>query len=51
MVLVDIIKTLQDYDHYGAGKYVEIAKGKNEFITGLRDLKTKIRRQWQSRKP
>ena len=50
MVLVDIIKTLQDYDHYGAGKYVEIAKGKNEYITSLQDLKIKITRQFQNSK-
>lgn len=49
-MLIDIIKVLQDYDHYNGGEMIEIAKGKHEFITAWCDIKEKIRRTWLSKK-
>lgn len=45
----EIIKTLRSGNFYGAGEYTEIAKGKNEMVTGFRDAKNKIVRKWRSR--
>jgi hypothetical protein len=49
-MISDIIKTLQSDDFYGAGDYVEIAKGKNELVTDWRGFKRKTKRVWLSRK-
>lgn len=49
-MIQDIIKVLQDSEHYAVGNYIEIAKGKNEFITSFADFKRKIYRQFQNRK-
>ena len=46
----NIIKVLQSGDFYGAGKCVEIAKGKNEYVSTWREFKRKIIRQWRSLK-
>jgi len=43
-MISDIIKTLQSNDFYGAGEYVEIAKGKNELVLNWYDIKRKIKR-------
>jgi len=48
--IIKIINTLREYDHYGAGKHTEIAKGKHELVTDWESVKKKIKRQWQSRK-
>ena len=45
-----IIKMLQQDDFINVGENVEIAKGKYELPKDLKGLKTKIKRQWQSRK-
>ena len=50
-MITDIIKELQDKDHFGIGCNIEIAKGKNEFVTSWKDFKRKIKRQWLLRKP
>jgi hypothetical protein len=44
-----IIKALQSDDYYGAGEYVELAKGKHEYTLKWYDVKRKIKRQWRSR--
>lgn len=49
-MIVDIIKTLQSNDFYGGGEYIEIAKGKHEFVISWKDFKRKIKRQWLSQK-
>lgn len=41
-----IIDLLQSNDFYGVSKEVDIAKGKNEYITSLKDGKNKIKRVW-----
>lgn len=46
----EIIRILINGDFYGAGKYTEIAKGKNEYVDNLQDAKQKINRVWQSRR-
>ena len=48
--MINIIKVLQDYDHYGIGDNIEIAKGKHEFVTRWSDIKEKIKRLWLLRK-
>jgi hypothetical protein len=48
--MVDIIKTLQSDNFYGGGEYIELAKGKHEFVINWVDFKRKIRRQWLLRK-
>ena len=42
-----IIKTLQSDNFYGGGKYIEIAKGKNELVTDWLSIKEKIKRTWK----
>lgn len=49
-MIVEIIKTLREHEHLGAGDYVEIAKGKNEYITSFRDMKRKMKRLWHTKK-
>lgn len=46
-MIAEIIKELQSKNHYGVGEYIELAKGKNEMITGWKDFKAKIKRLWQ----
>ena len=48
-MIAQIIEVLRGGNFYGAGEYTEIAKGKNEMVTGFRDAKNKIVRQWRSR--
>ena len=48
--MIEIIKELQRLEHYSIGSYIEIAKGKNEYIFTWSDLKRKTTRIWQSRK-
>ena len=48
--MIEIIKELQSKEHYGVGEFIELAKGKNEYITNWSDFKNKIKRVWQLRK-
>ena len=48
--MVDIIEVLLKGDYFGGGKYIEIAKGKNEFVDNWHDAKIKIKRLWLSKK-
>ena len=43
-MIIKIIDTLQGNDFYGSGKYIEIAKGKNELVTDWKGIKRKIKR-------
>lgn len=45
-----IIDLLQSNEWYGQGKNIEIAKGKYEIADTFKKGKTKIVRQWQSKK-
>lgn len=45
--MIYIIKILSSGEFYGAGKYTEIAKGKNELVTDWKGFKRKIKRKWQ----
>ena len=45
-MITDTIKILQKDNYYGGGEYIEIAKGKNEYITTWSDFKRKIKRLW-----
>jgi hypothetical protein len=45
--MVEIIEILRSQPFYGAGKFTEIAKGKNEMVTTFEGFKRKILRQWQ----
>ena len=49
-MIAEIIRVLQSNDFYGAGNYVEIAKGKFEYVNTWKGFKRKVKRQWQSRK-
>ena len=49
-MIAEIIDLLRKGEFYGAGEYIEIAKGKNEMITNFSVFKNKIKRKWQSRK-
>tara|TARA_R110000796_G_scaffold133279_3_gene248840 strand:+ start:1851 stop:2003 length:153 start_codon:yes stop_codon:yes gene_type:complete len=42
--IIEIIDVLKKKEYYGAGEFVEIAKGKNQFALTWRQLKTKIKR-------
>ena len=48
-MIAEIIKTLQSNEFYSAGKYTEIAKGKNKIVTDFKGLKRKAKRIWLSR--
>lgn len=50
MIIPEIIELLQSHHFYGAGKYTEIAKGKNEYVTTFKDGFLKIKRLWQSKR-
>ena len=45
--MVEIIEILRSQPFYGAGKFTEIAKGKNEMVTTFEGLKRKAKRLWQ----
>ena len=49
-MITDTIKILQKDNYYGGGDYIEIAKGKNEYVTTWSDFKRKIKRLWLSKK-
>lgn len=49
-MIAEIIRTLQSNPFYGAGKYTEIAKGKNQIVTDFKGLKRKVKRIWLSKK-
>ncbi len=49
-MIVEIIKALRLDDFYGCGDNIEIAKGKNELVTSLKDGSYKIKRKWLQRK-
>ena len=42
--IIEIIDVLKKSEYYGAGKSVELAKGKNQITTTWRELKVKIKR-------
>ena len=44
-MIVEIIKILNQDEYYGAGNYVEIAKGKNELTYSFKDFRRKLKRQ------
>lgn len=48
-MITETIKILQKDNYYGGGKHIEIAKGKNEYITDWSDFKRKIKRICLSR--
>ena len=45
-----IIELLQANDFYNVSETVEIAKGKNEIVTTIKDAKQKFKRQWRQLK-
>ena len=47
--IIKIIDVLRGADFYGAGKFTEIAKGKNEIISDMQTFKTKIKRTLKSK--
>lgn len=49
-MIVDIINILQSNNFYGAGNYVEIAKGKFEYMSTWKGFKRKVKRICLSRK-
>ena len=49
-MFAELIQVLQSGDFYGAGEYVEIAKGKHQYITDWKGFKRKVIREWRSKK-
>lgn len=49
-MIAKIIDLLQSNEFYGVSEYVDIAKGKNEYITTFKDGKKKIKRLWLQKK-
>jgi hypothetical protein len=47
-MIAETIQLLQSDNFYGAGKIIEIAKGKNELAYTFKEGKEKIIRLWQS---
>jgi hypothetical protein len=48
--MIEAIKALQEMDYYGGGEFIELAKGKHEYVTTWRGFKRKIKRLWLSKK-
>ena len=42
--ITEVIDILRKGDFYGAGDFVEIAKGKRQIVTSWSGLKTKVKR-------
>jgi hypothetical protein len=49
-MIAKILDLLSKHDFPNAGEYTEIAKGKYEIVKDFKTFKSKIKRQWQSRK-
>ena len=50
-MIAEILETLRKDNFYGAGKYTEIAKGKNEIVTNWKEIKRKVKRaRWHKQK-
>ena len=49
-MITEIISILQKDDYFGCGNAIEIAKGKNEYITSLKTGGRKIKRAWLSKR-
>ena len=49
-MIAETIKILISDKFYGVSKTIEIAKGKHERVTNVKDGIEKIKRSWQSRK-
>ena len=43
-MIANIIETIKAYDYYGGGKWIELAKGKNELVTDWSSIKQKMKR-------
>lgn len=48
--ITEVIDILRKLDFYGAGHYVEIAKGNREIVTSWSGLKRKIKRIIKAKK-
>ena len=48
--IIDVIDALRSEEFFGAGEFVELAKGKKEYTLKWEDVKRKIKRQWLSKK-
>ena len=48
--MIEIIDVLLKNNFYGGGKFIEIAKGKNELAENMTDFKQKIKRLWLLKK-
>jgi len=46
-MIKEIIEQLQSANHYNVGEYIEIAKGRDEYIYKWKDFKRKLIRLWQ----
>lgn len=49
-MITEILTILHGGDFFGSGKHIEIAKGKNEYISSMRIAGRKINRAWRSKK-
>ena len=49
-MIAETITLLQSHHFKGAGKYTDIAKGKNEIVYSFKEMIIKIQRIWLSRK-
>jgi hypothetical protein len=45
-MITEILTILQKDDYFGCGEFIEIAKGKNQYITTLKIGGRKIKRAW-----
>jgi len=46
-MIAKIIDALQAFEYYGETETIEIAKGKYELITDVKDLKQKVKRAYK----
>ena len=49
-MISNIIEILGKSDYYNVSETVEIAKGKNEYVSTFKDFKRKVKRQWLLKK-
>lgn len=46
-MIAKVIEILHSDDFHGAGKYTEIAKGRNQYVSTWRGFKRKLKREWR----
>lgn len=49
-MITEILAILQKDNYFGCGEFIEIAKGKNQYISSMKIGGRKIKRAWLNKK-